>query len=441
VTIRRQVLLALVPVFAALALVGNLVTYVLHRQALLQGLQTQAGAFAVGIASMPTNDEIDALLAGRAAETTLPAAVARLIRQDPLTRVTVWDPRGERVLFKSAPDADLLPPQSINHAGAEPYQVAPLPDAAGEARLVAYAPVSTQGDETRAIVGAEIDATLFPQEMGALRRRLWRTGLLIVGVGVLIALAVSSVIARELRRLTRAAEQIEHGRYTAPRAGLIAEVSELAQTFGVLEDVIGELRTKSQRAFAENEQFRSEDDLLNLYRDELLPPRQERRAGITAAVSVTPDAAGVFRECVQSTTADVHLCFGRVIGRPSIHTATLASAAGRELADRLARGESAAAALSATARLFPLEVATVLSWTCDTPRVSRIDWSPTEIRNSEHPLDAAGAPQVHHHLPTAAAAAVDVYLRRFPTHSPDTCARDLVALAGAGNSAIVVLSK
>ena len=133
------------------------------------------------------------------------------------------------------------------------------------------------------------------------------------------------------------------------------------------------------------------------------------------------------------------MCFGRVAGEPTLQTATLASAAGRELADRLGRGDSPVSALAATAKLFPLEVATVLGWLPATPVVTRTDWAAGELRKTEHPLGLSGELQVHHHLPPKAAAAVEVYLKRFPTHPSGTCASDLVALAGSGNSAIVVL--
>lgn len=441
-TIRRQVVVAVVPVFAALALVASLVTYVLHRQAVLDGLRAQAGAFAVGLASMPTPEDVEAMIAGHVETTKIPKATERLARQEALTRVMIFDAVNETVLFRSAPDAALPLPRNVEAWDAGAYQVAPLYEPeSGAARLTAFAPMATQAGELRLIVAAEIDASLFPREMAALRRRLWRTGLLIVAVGAMIALALSSVIARELRRLARAAEEIEHGKYTAPRAGAIAEVSELAQTFGVLDDVIGELRTKSQRAFAENEQFRTDQDLLRVYRETLLPTLDATRSGVRVVASVTPDAVGVFREWVQPGATNARLCFGRVIGDGSLQTATVASAAGRELADRLGRGESHADALAATARLFPLALATVLDWAAESDAISRTDWSSGELRTTEHRLGATGEAQVHHHLPVSTGATVDLYLKRFPAHPPVTCANDLVALAATGNSALVVLSR
>ncbi|HVU22938.1 MAG TPA: hypothetical protein VHE13_02365, partial [Opitutus sp.] len=153
--------------------------------------------------------------------------------------------------------------------------------------------------------------------------------------------------------------------------------------------------------------------------------------------AVTGSSPAIFREPAPLPEVG-RICFGRVQGGEGLGTAIVASATGREIEDRLARGDDPAAALTATASLFPLQSATVLKWAEGGAELLRWDFAHGEVRRSKLALPAGGL--VCHDLPASTAAAMDLYHRRFPREKPEQWLKDIVQLAGDTSGTILVFS-
>ncbi len=439
-TIRRRILIGIVPVFLFLALVGNGVHHFLERRAIIIGLQQQAGTFAAALAAFARAGDWEKFEAGRTGATAYPAALARLERWNMLRSAAIWRLSDRQVLLQWGPAAE-IPPLPADRAGdfaqGAPFVASDLISlGSDEAIIAAYAPLAVGPARPAGLIGVSISANFLLEELAGLQRRMLVSAFVITLIGAALALAISARLSFELRRLTRSAAGIENGRYVPPPPGLIAEISDVGETFGVLDDVIDEVRAKSHRAYIENEQFRTEDDLLRIFREELLAPLAVTRAHLAVTLATTGSDATVFRELARDETAG-RICFGHVEGPAGLETAILASATGQELEDRLARGEEPEAALRGAAALFPLRSATVLTWTGS--EVRRWDFTPGTVRSSSHEVLRAGG-WVGHDLPAEAAAAVAIYLRRFPAESPGQRVRDLAHLAGHNGGTVAVFS-
>lgn len=440
-TLRRRILLGITPVFVALALVGNGVRYYLERKATLDGLRQEAGTFALSFVSFARPDDWAKLENDHADQTVYPAALDRLQRWNMLRGFVLWHGRTQKVLLHWG-DADEVRPASnavLQQIGRDhPYGASDLITTAdGTDIIIAYALFRDAAKNPLGIVGVSVDASAFTTELYDIRRKLIRSTLLVTLIGVVLSLALASRLSFELRRLTRAAAGIEKGHYVPPPTGLVAEISDVSDTFGVLDGVIDELRAKSNRAFVENEQFRTEGDLLRVFRDEFMAPATITRAGLQIGMAVTGSSPAIFREPAASPDVG-RICFGRVQGEEGLETAILASATGREIEDRLARGDDPAAALTATAALFPLQSATVLKWNEGSTELLRWDFAHGEVRSSKVALPANGL--VCHDLPPATAAAMDLYHRRFPAEKPGQWLKDIAQLASDTSGTILVLS-
>ncbi|HWA09036.1 MAG TPA: hypothetical protein VG838_06165 [Opitutaceae bacterium] len=441
-TLRRQILLGITPVFAALALVGNGVRYYLERKATLDGLRQEAGTFAISLATFARPDDWASLENNHPDQTLYPAALDRLHRWNMLRGFVLWHGRTHQALFQWG-NADEVPPASgafLQQLGPDrPYAASDLVATSDGTDIVfAYALLRDAAKHPLGIVGVSVDASDFTTELADVRRNLVRSTLLVTALGMALSLALATRLSFELRRLTRAAAGIEKGDYVPPPAGLIADISDVSDTFGVLDGVIDEVRAKSNRAFVENEQFRTEGDLLRVFRDEFMAPATIARADLQVGMAVTGSSPAIFREPSPQPGVG-RICFGRVAGEAGLETAILASATGREIEDRLARGDDPAAALVATAGLFPLQSATILTWTAGGAEVLRWDFAAGEVRRSQ-PALAAGT-LVCHDFPPATAAAVDLYLRRFPGEKPAQWLTDIVQLAGDVSGTVLVLSR
>lgn len=441
-TLRRRILLGITPVFVALALIGNGVRYYLERKATLDGLRQEAGTFALSFVSFARPDDWAKLESDHADQTNYPAALDRLQRWNMLRGFVLWHGRSQKPLLRWGEADEVVPASSALLQQIDrdhPYGASNLVTTSdGTDIIIAYALLRDAAKNPLGIVGVSVDASAFTTELSDIRRKLIRSTLLVTILGVVLSLALASRLSFELRRLTRAAAGIEKGHYVPPPVGLVAEISDVSDTFGVLDGVIDELRAKSNRAFVENEQFRTEGDLLRVFRDEFMAPATITRAGLQIGMSVTGASSAIFRE--PAPQADVgRICFGRVQGEEGLETAILASATGREIEDRLARGDDPAAALTATAALFPLQSATVLKWTSGATELLRWDFAHGEVKSSKLPLPAGGV--VCHDLPSSTAAAMDLYHRRFPGEKPEQWLKDIVQLAGDTSGTVLVFSR
>ncbi|HVU25424.1 MAG TPA: hypothetical protein VHE13_14955, partial [Opitutus sp.] len=248
-TLRRRILLGITPVFVALALIGNGVRYYLERKETVDGLRQEAGTFALSFASFARPDDWTKLENDHADQTVYPAVLNRLQRWNMLRGFVLWHGRSQKVLLRWG-EADEVPPAAnalLQQIGADhPYGASDLVTTSdGTDIIIAYALLRDAAKNPLGIVGVSVDASAFTTELSDIRRKLIRSTLLVTMLGVVLSLALASRLSFELRRLTRAAAGIEKGHYLPPPPGFVAEISDVSDTFGVLDGVIDELRARS----------------------------------------------------------------------------------------------------------------------------------------------------------------------------------------------------
>lgn len=441
-TIRTRILLAVVPVFLLLALVGNGVRYALERRAILNGLHEQAGTYAASIAAFVRDNDLQALAAGRGDDSSLPAALLKLARWESLHGLRVWRPADRETLYLWQ-DADVIPFPEPAHLAAlaegRPFATRDLIKSVPDAPVVvAYAPLGRPGQPDTALLGVSVDASLLFRELAVLRRQMKVITLFVTGLGVILALVLAFRLAYELRHLAAAAASLESGQYRPPPPGRIAEVADAGEILGVLADVIGEVRARSHRALVENEQFRTETDLLRILHGEFLGPVVSTRAGLTVGALTVGADPRLFREIGREGPTGC-LCFGLVRGPSELDTATIASSTGREIIERLERGDPPAEALAATVQLFPLERVTLLTWNAQAG-VEQWVWLEGTMTSVAFTWPDTGECVVHD-LPESTTPAIDDYLRNFPDEEAVQRLRDLALLAGSAAGTAVLLRR
>lgn len=441
-TIRRQAIFVLVPVFAVVALLDNGVAYFLESRTARSGLEGGAGAFAVSLAAFIRPADVVAIKANPSAETPLATALERLDRWGQIEGLALWDADGHKLIYRRPATTDLAPSRHAfgDKAISAVYYTSPLMEGANEDfYVIAYAPVRDGAGTVIAVVGIQIDANRYRLDVAQLRFEFARNTAIILLLGLLVAVALAAFVKRELRRLTQAATGIEHGGYISPPDTLIQEIAELGNTFGVLDGLIGENRAKTQRALVENEQFRSELDLVATFCDAFPGPEPRELTGLIVSFTDSCALAGRVRVATAGP-AGAAACLARIRGDMTLETVQLASAATREFEDRIARGEAPADVLAALALLFPLQSATVLAWTHGAQKLHRFDLSDGTVRATRCAAPDATGDCVVHDLTGTAAAAIEIYLRRFPLEPWKKKFAELAVLSEGATGTILLMT-
>lgn len=435
-TLRSRILLLSLLVFGALALVGSSVRYLLKRQAVLYGLHEQAETYALALATYASESDWNRQPLSEAARRAYTGALDQLARWNTLRGVAIWQRQGRRLLYRWGAT---LPPPPIRRFTPTVRAVATdvLRGGGTEAVVVAYTPLTNTTPEGGDVLGVMVDASFFPAEMAALMRASIRGAVCVVAAGLCVSFLFASWLSFELRRLTRAAGAGRNGRLAAPPPGIIAEVTEVGETFMVVDNVIDEIRSKAHRALLDDKRFRSEADLVRFYREKFFPPLLVERAGLRVALGATGASPAVFRESAANEGTG-WLCFGCIDGPASLETAVAAAAAGSEMADRLECGEAPAEALTAAAERFPLRCASVLTWQKGGPILCH-RYASDRIATTTLAWPGGGHGLVCSEFATAAPETLGVYLRRSLDEPPEQGLKALGQLAGEAVGVIAVL--
>lgn len=441
-TIRRQTLLAIVPVFALLALLSNTVSFLLERRALRAGLLDHAGSLATAVAAYVPPNDLALIKGGRAGETRYSVISQKLDEGSSVRRIALWDAAEGKMLLSRPPETDLAPPPADWRArfSAEPFWVddANL-DHESVAAVIAYAPVRDTSHAIIGIVGVEISARQFLSDEESMRARHVRSAVLVTGLGFVVALVLAMIFSNDLRRLARATTSVGQGHYEPPPDGLLVEATELSHAFSVVDSAIGEMREKSGRALMVNEHFRTDDDLLAVHASLAGESVAVRRAGLEFAVAGAARAPGRF---AVSGGTDTHawIAFGRLTGPRTLETACQSDAAAREIAELLA-ALPVETALTRLAALFSVASATVLTWSAGGAELTRYDAANAAVRVTRVPSSPAAGFLIVHDLPASVGALAESYLQTIAPPDAMTAARDLARLAGEHAGTVVVLAR
>lgn len=453
--IRTQILLAILPLFLFLGLVSSALMVHAERRELRWGIREEAASVAAATAEFLDGDRYRDL-AARGAAGLVPSdwrlAFERILARNQAKRISGMSADGRRVLF-SVPASGAPSSGAGGSAGADPPGfraavaagrcfVAELPPAPGRpAVLAGFAPIRDPKGKRVGVLEVE---TVRGGYAAATRRLGWCVAAIsgsVLLLGLLVATALSGLVTREVEALTDTVVEVQGGNLDMEsQSGHIQEVSDLANTFNTMTDVLRDVLSRTRRALIEGEQFRTDADLARVYLEQCCPPLRAdlggvrvaaRRVGPGSAALAAPagkDAAptGAFYTAFEAVPGEYCAAAGRVKASGKLESAIEASAVAAHL--RRAVGEQAPeAALADLAEQFSLESLECLYWRTGADAAD--GWN----LMASAPLTRRSVP-LHLHVAIVlhpfegdTAALIDRYARAFAALPPEELLEDLAA--------------
>jgi HAMP domain-containing protein len=215
---------------------------------------------------------------------------------------------------------------------------------------------------------ASVETSLAPAiaHRAAVLRRTAMMVLALTVVGGLVSMLISTVITRDIGRLTRTAEAFAGGTYDARLAGgAIEEVAVVGATLGIMGSVLEDTRLRATREMLQFDRVNPDQALAAAYAERFARPVVGAFDGVRLAIDrLGAPTHGDF--WLVSRRGGTRACLGRVEAETSFDAVLAASAAAALIEEGLGRGEAVEAVLAATTAIVPLHCAIVLEWTGST---------------------------------------------------------------------------
>lgn len=384
-TVRRLILLLVVPLFLLLAGVNGALLYSWELREAERGLEKEAIAAAVTVAAFAEDPGVLVQSLETPARAAAFRAAAAQVKNLRALHIAAEDGRIRRI----AGPAGVSPPASLSRPT---KPVAHLePDATtGRSVMVAAAPAGRGG-----FVVAEIDASPIEARKTVLRRALLG---LFAGAGLLGVLLAGFVGARIVRELDRSGVALEAIRTNAPledvRDFRIRETRDLALAVRLMRASVSGRLTRGRHELERRDRQRTEATATLAYRDRAIPPTVATAAGAEVAARIMGEAPpGCFHVlCVDADRGA--LILGECADDSPAAAFASALAATRYFSARLLAADPAASVAHATAAFGIVRCV----WTC---------WS-TEAPPTEARTLALLEPEVAAKLSTYAQRAGDM---------------------------------
>lgn len=465
--IRTQNLLTIVPLFLGLALIGSLLMYTVGLNEIRWGLHEEASTLAIAAAEFLDGDAYQGLVRRGTADpyyARIQDPLRRLLKRNQARRVTAYSPDGEKVVFHLSADTISADTSGASDADSEASPSATLSaGVAGEAGLMeamtrdrflvgamrygegnqaaltAYAPINDSAGKLAGIVGVETDADIYRKsKQDLLTRGVWLTGIVFL-LGILVASLLTRLITREVHALNLAAVEVTAGNLNRQiQAGRIQEIEDLGNTFNTMSDVLRDVLSKTRRALIEGEQFRTEANLAQAYREQFAPPlRASLGAARVAAEHFGARPTGSFYDAFSLPDGACALV-GRVGEGASLDAVMTASAARSLLRQDLERLPPEEVFASAGA-LFPLDRLEIVVWKDGGPaKAWRLDPETGTARRRELPTE----PILLHTFDAATGARIEQYARLFGHLSPEDLMTDIrIAVSADREGCLLILKR
>jgi hypothetical protein len=435
-TIRRQILFYLLPLFAGFGVIGGAVAWRLQTEADRQVFDVVSGSLAISLAEFISPADLEALARGvPLADTALGRAVPRLERWALASRIYLLDAKSGRPLADTTHDAAPLPAAAtLRDLAPEEIRQLPLRVAStGEP----YFAIVTLVPHTGVVLGVEIPATPFLEA----RQRIWssirRNVIIVMLIGLAVTVLLADFLSWQIRQLQQSAAQIGHPEFPLDRGeGIVQEVADLGNTFEVMHSVLGDTVDKTRRTLVESDYFRGERALSTVLQQALSPAQAWTGGGVEAAwliIGTLPPAAlaGAVASADGSGAAFVGIAGPAGQLRPALR----ARAAQAYLADALPRRPLAVVAQEAC-ELFGLTDLVVAHWQDS----GFTGWS---AGSGSFPAEAtgwlAGANVSLTCLNQIGRERLALYLENFPTHAPAQALEDLPPFFDRGQTGVVLV--
>jgi hypothetical protein len=435
-TIRRQILLYILPLFACFGVIGSAVAWRLQTEADKQVFDVMSASLVISFAEFITAADLDALARDvPLADTALGRAVPRLERWAIASRIFLLDAKSGYRLADTTRDAAPLPdPALLRDLKLEEIRHLPMRTAAtGEP----YFTITTLVPHSGAVLGVEIPATPYLEARKQIWRGIWQNLILVMIIGVAVTLFVAEFLSWQVRQLQKSAAQIGLAEFPLEQPdGMVQEVADLGNAFEVMHSVLGDTVDKTRRSLVESDYFRGDRTLATVLQKNLNPAQAWSGATVDAAwqiLGTPPSAALAGAVLIDDTSGAAFVGIAGPAGE--LDVALRARAAHAFLADSLTRRPMAVVAQEAK-ELFGLTDLVVAHWR----EKSFTSWSADgEGFPTEPAAWAAGAKVALTCLDPAARERLALYLENFPDHAPARMLKDLPPFFESTDVGVIVV--
>jgi hypothetical protein len=430
-SLRRRYYLAILPLFAGLALVNGLLVYTLEGNEIRWGLQQRAEGAAASIAGFW---DIITLESGAAAAAKLELYSDRMGGLS-IAWFTATGPTWQvRSLYESA---DIpLPPEPAASASEllQQQQLAWrfVESSAGADLIIGYAPVLDAAGRTLGVIGtAERDSSL-REALAALRIRIAGLALALLLAGVMAIEVITRIAKRELGILTEAARDATENRYpTALAPGHIRELNDLGGTLLTMTSLLADESHQTRRRFFQGELLPNDSELAAVYRSHLEHPLPATLGSTSCALRRLGSVTGSDFFGWRETSNGVFLMVGRrcaVAGDQDLLARVVGAEAAREFLLGVAVQRPQGPSWPDALKVFPCEAlqlifipasgATPTGWVLDATDGTPRKWTPRRRR------------EVLGSLPAAALSIAEAYAGQFPDRSLSQVTDEVAGLLG-----------
>lgn len=369
-TLRLQIILLVGLLFLCVAAAAGIGAGWIERATVRNAFNDDARSLAIAMSEMIEPADLSQVRqSGGLGKTRLGVVWSRLQRWGIVKRLFLIDPADGRVLADTASGGEPLPVGATHPLGPGEVRTLDLRFTSDGHALQPLVAAVTRGGE---IVGVEISADDLLANLASIRR----DGAIDVGLalvlGLIAAAGVGAFATRPVRRLGSAVAKIGTPDFAAgDTESAVAEVADLGNTLSVMHGVLDEVVEKGRLSLTESDYYRSEADLAAVFRGELLPPGTWTGGGAEAVwLPVGSPQPPAFAGALALGPASGAAFAGLAPAKGPLASAVRARAAGRFLADALARRPLAEAGAE-TRALFGLVELQLVAWRGDALEVWR----------------------------------------------------------------------
>lgn len=420
--LRTQNTLAIVPVFAIIALVGGFFAFTGEREEIRWGMEEEAKTLAFGVAAYM---ESVPRYQGEEGRERFLVHAKRLLKYGQAVRVALLDADGKTLLADTAEEGTPFAMTAPRRALAvHRVHVGELYRTEEGGRVDAFARMMDARGKTLGFIGVVANMDHFAEEIDANLKKTVVLFVLVVLAGLGVSFFLSGVLARKIEELGAVAGSMSRGDYTRQAGGgLIAEIDDLGNTFNTLGSVLTEAVDRAKQSVLDEEQFRSDRELARTYHTafDLSIPVISGNLEVVCRLFPATESRTFFG--VRKVENRIRFFAGRIDGPERLETAVTASAAFDYAYQRLP--EASMEELSREVReLFPLARWMIAETDGETALIHRWEKETGDLPQEKAPIPP-GAGKAFHSLGEANGRKVEIYLASYPELSLETILEDL----------------
>jgi hypothetical protein len=434
-TIRRQILLFVLPLFVVIGALSSAFTLWLELSTLRKAYIDGSEAIAISTAEWIQSEDIAALRSGTPlAQSRLGPITERLLAWGHIRRFTLLDPDTAVPIADTAPSegrvatANDLKSLKLGEVLALPFRTARDDSSQREPNLIWVGP-------RLAVLAVEVSADDYVATRHRIIREALMLWLLVVTVGLVVAYFLGVALSRNFALLRQSVSAIGKPTFESiPHAGGVQEVADLASTFAVIHSLQVASAERTQRSLSDGDFQIDHRTLTEVYHRALPKPGIWSLGSVSAAWLPIGTALPCMIAGVVATEESKGVAFIGLAGLPDDLEATVrADAATRFLTARLARYPFEEAARE-TVSLFQLTRLSLMRW--DTAGLSF--WS-TDTDGTVRTQEWTDSHMILSALGSVNTERLAIFLNNFPNHPPAAILANFAPLASMHETGAVLV--